>query len=257
LFLVLAFALATPLSWYSWGAPSPRAYDVEPPGGDLPLELPANWLESSGFIPFPPHPPVEGHAVRAPIAVRIILDGKVVSPFLQGPLVEIFDESFLVSIPAEESIRVESDAQGREAWVYPTGTVLAHRTWLKNPTPEYSGETALVELRVEKKMAKNRWAFGIYSPGRPGFLKLNDEGSDPRRDFQALGSAGSILRLTLTRLPMQTCRHCHQSTSPAAYQYADEEATGPCGFVPGHTELRGSWADQYERQTGARPFSGP
>lgn len=227
-----------------------------PVSAGLPLELPADYVEAAGFVEFSALPGARaGGADPAPLAARLSFDGVAVSSVDRARTAGVFGETFGARLPEAGRIRASLDGKGREAWLYPEGTEVAHIAWLRQPGP---GVPRLFEARLARKVAPSRWAFGIYTPTPSGALRLNrqDDPTTPARlEFRAFDvERARWVQVSSERLHVESCRVCHFSVSPSRDQYASPEEAGPCGFVPAHPGLKGDWATRYEKERGHNPF---
>ncbi|MBI3547627.1 MAG: hypothetical protein HY078_01105 [Elusimicrobia bacterium] len=248
--------------------PEPTLYE------GLPAELPADFLERERFLSFEELPQSEARRMRAPrpyalapIAASLKVDGEAIDPMDRAAQRRIFEESVYAMIPPGTSIRV-SGKPPRETWEYPVGTTVAHRIGLRSLPPR------VFELRIARKVAAGRWAFGSYSPrdvddpAPASALHLNTYPGHPPSAFTArLAESGPSSRIELVRIRLSTCQGCHFANSTADYQYERRRedgsldvwgsigATGPCGFVPNNPGAREGWARAFALANGGRsPF---
>jgi len=105
------------------------------------------------------------------------------------------------------------------------------------------------EMRLLERRADGRWAFGSYVRAADGRLRLLQRQETAAFELEL---EGRRVQVSLTRLPPESCRRCHQMTSPN--RYPDPEKAGPCGFGPGNPGLRAGWAERFRATRGYEPF---
>ncbi len=242
--ILILFGLAWCLP-FGWGSQS--AAQVEPLYAGLPEALPADYLKREGFVRF-----FQASGVSvAPIAYNIRINGERIEDLPRGTLDRIFDHTFFsVRLPDGMSIRIGTDAQGREIWDYPAGTEVAHQILLRTLPV-----ATLYELRIGRKRADGRWAYGIYVPveGEESLRLLTHRGLPPH-SLRLEVSGSRPWNITMKRMGTEACRACHFAHSSSRYQFRNREEAGPCGFGPHNQELTRSWADTYFEKHGYRPF---
>jgi hypothetical protein len=216
----------------------------------LPLQIPADWVEREALVPFTQEP----DGAQAPLGVRILVNGKPVLD--RSQLAELFEEDFQASLPKNTSILVTLNSDGKEVWHYPVGTRLAHRVRWNSP------HKPIYELRIAERLASGAWALGVYAPSepsaevQPSTLQLSQySGTQPLKVRFESAQTRKPLEVSLERIPLHSCRNCHNATSSSAYQFERPEDAGPCGFGPGNRAIRGAWAQRWAAQTGLPAFS--
>ncbi len=189
-----------------------------------------------------------------------------------------FEESSWAFVPTDKSILITYDKRGREVWNYPEGFFVLHEIRFKNQF------RTLFELRVVAR-GQESWNYGVYEPadweGKSelefGSKLATGENSNSSKSFllergfqsesrienraffnfhsthkkkyeqKYLGEL-SVLSSSLGKPAFQSCKACHFSSSPAAYQYSSAEAAGPCGFVPPNPYLKTQWHKKYKEK---------
>lgn len=245
-------------------AQAPRGHGLPPESSlrdGLPETLPEGFhlddrLSAEGFVPF------EGFSGEAPLINDWDeIDGMRLPPVnLEDPVsVRAFDEyrrrseaalaalrrklreDHWARIPDGTRIRRRWNGAGQEFWDYPPGTAVLHRfTWRSAPE--------LYELRLVRRRADGRWAFGIYAPRGKALVLV------PRQEAVEISLAG-FSRAVAVRVHPESCRNCHAMHGHNSYQWDDEEMVGPCGFGPANPRLVQEWARAYQARHGAAPFA--
>ena len=202
----------------------------------LPDEVPADLAERDGYVLFDgvaglKGPPANGPARFTPPDVT---------------QADVFEEDHAALLPRGERIERRRNGAGEEVWVYPAGTRVIHRFFLR------TAPRRLFELRVLEKLRDGRWASGAYERRRGPNLRLRRAMAHEAFDVEVpRGHVG----VEMDRLHPESCRLCHAVHSPQAYQYRDKEHAGPCGFGPANPSLLTEWAPAYQVRHGYWPFA--
>ena len=239
----------------------------------LPTALPADFLDTQGFMPFTELPDDVARELRkgknyapAPIGSGFYFDDVKVGDGDRDALHKVFEETVFAMIPTGTKIKSSMNSDGKEVWDYPIGTSAVHRIRFKSDPP------ALFEIRLVRKLNNGKWAFGSYSltGDDAGTLALNTYTSLPKVTYQ-VKVAGTPTdapptKVQFFRVNLVTCQSCHYMNSTGFYQYsvagadgktdlhASFAVTGPCGFVPTNPSIKDSWAKAVLDKNGNSPF---
>lgn len=218
---------------------------AEAPYQGLPETLPADIIESSGFVDFERLP----GGVRAPLGFEFFLDGRSVPPTDAAALAEVFSEKLYARLPPKSHIVSSRDEQGREVWNYPQGTSVAHVIRLADAA------SSLFELRIVEKQPNGQWAYGVYFPSAqsPDILALEKEDSVQPVRFAVEKPQGEKIEVSMRRITIYSCRNCHFVNSASRHQYHNAALAGPCHFVPGNAAAVKDWIQKYQARHGESP----
>lgn len=213
-----------------------------------------------------------GYLRFEPIAVEETGRGRS-TPFSQfgiqftppTPIREVFGDDHWVFLPEktailEKVIPTKEEPLPKTVWIYPEGTLLIHRIYLKAVIEQASTLTSphsqtLFEVRVMKKQSGNTWAFGLYQSSKdPKIFTLQQK---PSKKIQfVVHTPHQKVTVQLERVRPNSCRSCHSLPNHSHHSdlYANEDEAGPCGFGPRNPSLKTHWMKEFSEKLGYSPI---
>lgn len=214
-----------------------------PQSTGLPEALPYDFIKTQMMVAFEQ----TADTFHAPIAAKVIINGKPIPPRDTASLGVIFAEYFFASLPKGQPIQILEQGNLQKVWNYPVGTNIVHLIVFKTQPIQ------IFEMRLEQKMKSGQWAFGLYTPSKAG-LQLNHYSGIKPESFDVALTSGQNVKVELSHLNLESCRGCHFMNSPSKYQYPSVTVAGPCGFGPANQDLTVDWANRYFKLRHENPF---